>query len=349
MLRTSRALRALCVLPVVLVTSGFRWIGDSDPVSVSAVANATTWLRSQQLDDGSFETAGFPGFETPDAILAIAERAQTKKGWNQKAALQAVQATVTNGHSPLHAIDDLVDAGVNAGQAAKIVVLVTKPLGLSANKFDPDHDGAVDLKRTILTGQQPDGSFGSAGTLNATLYAAIALRKLGRPVPPATVAFIRAARESGGGWNYAGDATGDYADADTTSLAVQALVVAGAGAGDNDVRAGLAWLARGYSPTTGAWQSFGADDANSTAVALLAITAAGFNPNSSCWRDTVEPSLTGQPYASPTGWLRSQQQSDGRIASANDAYGINTFATSQTIQALRRGWLPISPASKRTC
>jgi hypothetical protein len=46
----------------------------------------------------------------------------------------------------MHAVDDLADAGPNAGQAAKIVVLVTKPLSLNPKKFDPDGDGAANLR-----------------------------------------------------------------------------------------------------------------------------------------------------------------------------------------------------------
>ena len=53
-------------------------------------AGAVDWLVAQQQDDGGFEMAGFPGFETPDAVLAIAAAAQTGAGWDQGEAYDAV-------------------------------------------------------------------------------------------------------------------------------------------------------------------------------------------------------------------------------------------------------------------
>ena len=35
--------------------------------------------------------------------------------------------------------------------------------------------------------------------------------------------------------------------------------------------------------------------------------------------------------------------------SPNDRFGVNTFATSQSIQALRRGWLPVKSLGKQQC
>jgi hypothetical protein len=48
-------------------------------------------------------------------------------------------------------------------------------------------------------------------------------------------------------------------------------------------------------------------------------------------------------------WVRSQQQPDGHIASPDDSFGVNTFATSQSIQALRRGWVPVKPLDRQAC
>ena len=53
--------------------------------------------------------AGFAGFETSDAILAIAENAQQQVDWNTTQARNAVRAVKTNHHDALHYIDDFVD------------------------------------------------------------------------------------------------------------------------------------------------------------------------------------------------------------------------------------------------
>jgi hypothetical protein len=342
--RRSRAVvGAVCA---TLLLGAFRFSGFNDPQARSAAAAATTWLDGQQLTDGSFEVAGFPGFETPDAVLAIAENAQTVRKWSPATALAAVQGVKRKGHSALHALDNFVDAGIDAGQAAKIVALDTEPLGLSAAQFNPDGDAkTANLKQIIAAGAQPDGSYGA---FNATLYAAIAWRLLTGSVPANTVAYIRAAQQANGGWNFAGDSSGTDLDVDTTGLAVQALVAAKVDGNDADLRAGLAFLAT-QQRANGSWQSFGSDDPNSTSVAAFAITAAGFDPTKSCWRDVVAPGLAGNAYTSPIVWIRSQQQPDGRIVSPNDGFGINTFASSQSIQALRRGWLPVKPLAVQNC
>ena len=82
---------------------------------------------------------------------------------------------------------------------------------------------------------------------------------------------------------------------------------------------------------------------------MIAITALGYDPNVACWRDAGDPGLSGTAYASPTAWVRSQQQSDGHIASPNDGFGVNTFASTQSVEALRRGWLPVKPVARQAC
>jgi hypothetical protein len=83
---------------------------------------------------------------------------------------------------------------------------------------------------------------------------------------------------------------------------------------------------------------------------VLAVTSAGFDPTTKRWRDTVAPGLASTAYTSPIVWLRSKQAPDGHFISPNDAFPpVNTFATSQTIQALRRGWIPVTPLAPRHC
>jgi hypothetical protein len=331
---------------LVLALGGFRYSGFGDAAGKAAAADGTAYLKSRQLPRGSFEVAGFPGFETPDAVLAIAENAQTTAKWNKAEARNAVYATKNGDNSVLHAVDDYADGGLTAGQAAKLIMLVTRPLGLSPTRFNPDKDTPVNLRAILDGGLQPDGSYGA---FNATLYAAIAKRVLGG-VPPQTLAYIRAAQEPGGGWNFAGDPTGAAApaDVDTTALAIQALIASRVPKGDTDVRQGLAFLASSHQGS-GAWQSFGSDDPNSTSLAIVAITAAGYDPTVPCWRNMTAPALRNAPYTSPVTWLKGDQLPSGRFLSPNDSFGINTFPTSQSIQALRRGWLPVNTLAKQKC
>jgi hypothetical protein len=339
MVLTRRRRAALGVVALSLVMSACKVTGFYDADARSASASATAWLATRQQPDGGFEVAGFPGFETPDAILAIAEEAQQQYAWDAGQARRAVRAVAVGGRSALDAVDDFADGPIGAGQAAKLIVLVAKPLGYSPTVFNPQGDAtSVNLLAIVNAARQPDGSYGA---FNATLYAMLARKLTNSTIPDATVALVRAGQHANGGWNFAGDMSATPTDADTTALAIQALVAAGAPPTDTDVRQGLGYLARTQG-TNGAWQSFGADDPNSTASAIIAVTATGYDVNRACWRDKFAPTRAGTPYTGSPSWLRSQQAPDGRIASPNDAFPpVNTFATSQSIEALRRGWLPV--------
>jgi Prenyltransferase and squalene oxidase repeat len=328
------------------ILSGCHYNGFNDPPARAAAGAANAWLLSKQQPDGGFELAGFPGFETSDAILAVAENAQTAETWNSTQARNAVANVVRSGKTPLNAIDDFADGTLNAGQAAKLIVLVAKPLGYSATAFNPDNDATSrNLVSVMNAGVQPNGSYGA---FNATLYAAIAQKIVTNTVPANTVTLIRGAQEASGGWDFAGTAAGSDADVDTTSLALQALAAAGVAGTDTDLHQGLVYLANQYK-TNGAFQSFGSDDPNSTSTAVLGITAAGYDPSVACWRNQSAPGLSGQAYTSPSNWLRTQQAADGHIISPNDGFGLNTFATSQSVQALRRGFLPAYAVANQSC
>ena len=228
--------------------SACRYSGINDAPSKSTASSATGWLLTQQKSDGGFEVAGSPGFETPDAILAIAENAQMQYAWNKTQAKNAVVARVKSGHNPLHTIDDLVDGpGLDAGLAAKIIVLVALPLGASPTAFDPDADGGhTNLVSVLDAGLRPDGSY-AVGALNTTAYGAIAKRLVSGAVAASTVTYLRNTQQANGGWAFDGTATTD-ADVDSTAAAIQALVAANVPVTDPDLKAGLVYLANTRQP-----------------------------------------------------------------------------------------------------
>lgn len=348
-----RSLATLLAAPLVgvsllvppLTGSAAAATGD-DP----GLSGAIAFLAANQQEDGGFEVAGFPGFETPDAVLAIGLGA--KPGAIDPAGartrVEAVQSDT--GRSGFDALDDEVEASavkdaVEAGRAAKLVVLVAEPFGFDARAFDPSGDGQpVDLLAAIEGTKQADGGY---GFFSDTLYAVLALASLDRPVRAGTEELIRSAQQLNGGWDFAGGAGGSEVDVDVTSLAVQALVALGADATDTGVRGGLALL--GHSMADGAWGDDAGLNPNSTALAIMAITAAGYDAGDRCWRDMHAPATSGARHSSPVSALRSLQAPDGHIASPFDSFGVNTFATSQSIQALSLGWLPLVRAATAPC
>ena len=188
------------------------------------------------------------------------------------------------------------------------------------------------------------------GPLNATVYGAMAKRLVSGAVPANTVTYIRNAQQASGGWDFGGSAD----DGDGYRLDGGRDPGAGRGgcAGDGRRPAGRPRVPREHP------------SARNRRVAIvrwrrsrtrrrprsLAITAAGFDLNVPCWRNTVAPGLSGQPYTSPLAWLRSQQNpTDHHINSHFDGAIPNTFATTQTIEALRRGWIPVTPLFPQSC
>lgn len=343
------ALPALVVALAVALTNLTATPASADTVVDAGIA----FLAAQQRADGGFGASepGFPGFETPDAVLAIASAAQTGPAWSDAEALAAVQAVQSGGgKSGLSYLDDYADGAFGpfgSGPAARLVI-VAERLGLDPAAFDPDGDGATDLVALMQSGLQPDGSFG-AGVLNTTLTAMVAYRVAGLPVPATTVAYVEAAQQPNGSWDFAGDPTGSEADPDTTGLAMAALVAAGKGWDSPALQNALTFLAEAQN-ADGTWSdAFGGDgNPSSTANAMLGIAALGFDPGSRCWRD-VAGGAPDDPFASPDVALRAMQVADGHLESPYDQWGLNTLGTSQGLVALLRNALPVVRAEAPPC
>ncbi len=352
MMHVRRAVACASTFAVaLLVLSATAGAADTATTAV----NAVTWLKTQQQPDGGFEISGFPGFETRDASLAIAEQAQTGSTWSTTEAHDALAALAFGGSgpTPLNALDAYAATITTAGAAAKTIMLSAGPLGLDPAAFDAAGDGSpVNLEAMLDSGCGANTA--SFGTFSDTLYAILAKKMVCGAPPPAALAAVRAGQQANGGWNFTGDPTGTDVDTDTTAVAVEGLVAGGADATDPAVHKSLGFFAANLQPN-GSWQSFGASDPNSTAQAILGVTATGYDVTSPCWRDVLNPAATGTPYVDPDVWLESQQLTSppadaGRVASPNDAFPpVNTFATSQSVEGLLRSWLPIAVASAPTC
>ncbi len=316
----------------------------ADVRSESVADRAVAFLASQQRADGGFgeAEAGFPGFETPDVVLALADAAQTDLVPDPVAARNAVRTVKKNGRDGLGYLDDLADGGPDAGKAAQLV-LVARAVGLDPRTFDPDGDGATDLLALVDAGRNADGSYDPF--YNSTVQAVLALVAVGRTVPSDTIASLQSAQQPGGGYDFTGDPSGSP-EIDTTGRVIQALAAAGVPVADPSIAKALALLAKAQN-ADGSWSAFGSPDPNATAQAILAVEAAGFRSVDACWRAAAGDG--GRTVAPPDDFLRGAQAADGRIASSNDSFGINTFATSQSVQALLRSFQPVRRASRAAC
>ena len=308
------------------VANAIAYVSASPP----QIAGTTPATGSGAWDDNpSFQ------FNTMEVVLAIAEGAQTGSSWSTSEAMDAVAATENpQGQNPLDFLDLVAAAATTPGKAARYVVLVGAPLGqdttaLAATIGDPN----------------PDGSFATDLFFNDTLMAALAKKVLTGSVPASTVDYIKSKQQAAGGWAY--DATeATDPDIDTTGLAVQALIAGGVPQDDPAITKALAWLA-GQQNADGTWSFFGDVSAESTSRAVLAVTAAGYDPDSRCWRDTVYPAGVGQPFVGADDALASLAHPDGSIAGPNVYSPV--YATGQAVQGLERSWLPVARATDVAC
>ncbi|MCU1369952.1 MAG: Prenyltransferase [Ilumatobacteraceae bacterium] len=315
------------------------------PTADPVVSKAKAWLLTQQEADGGFELADTPGFETSDAVLALATSFQTTATWDRSGALAYIQGLESgSGKDPLDALDDLVDneadptSDAAAARAAKIIVLVADPLGIDPADFDPSNDSAspVDLVTRVTSHQEVDGTYDLGALFNGVLYTTIALRTQGLAVPNGLYDQILDGQRPDGSWDYSGTPDAEFGgnDVDTTALALIALRHTGATTAQAEIGDAVSWLAS-VQAASGAWQAFGSDDPNSTSMASMALSDLHVDITTPAWRAAFGAPVSGS-YTSPYTALRAMQRTDGRITSPNDGFGVNTFATTQSIQALSR-------------
>ena len=308
-------------------------------------ADAVTSLRTQQqpgtdptTGSGAWDSDPTVAFVTPEAVLAVAEAGQTGTSWSTSDALAAVQATRnSDGQDPLAFVDLMEAAATTPGAAGKFIVLVAGPLGRDTSSL-----------ATIVGDPAPNGSFDADLFFNNTLYAGLSKRVTAGSVPASTVAYVASKQKrSNGGWSYDADTgTTTDADIDTTGLALQLLLAGGTSPTDPVVQRGLAFLASQQN-ADGTWSFFGDESAESSSRALLAVTAAGYDVNDRCWRDTVYPAGVGAPFAGGDAALASLANPDGSIAGPN-VFSVS-FATAQAVQGLERSWLPLVRAPAQVC
>jgi Prenyltransferase and squalene oxidase repeat len=153
------------------------------------------------------------------------------------------------------------------GRLASATDLALGVLGEQAAGADPSR-----LVARLQALERPSGLVGSV--TNGTIWAAIALRSAGAPVPPATRRYLLARQSASGGWAWT---RGAQPDSNDTAAAIQALRALGVRG--RPIARGLRFLRRlqrtdgGFELTRGS-----GSDSQSTAWAIQAFVAAGAAP-----------------------------------------------------------------------
>lgn len=308
-----------CLLFAALLSAAISPLHASAQVDTAAtVRNAISWLRAQQLADGSFP--GFGPGDTADALVGIIAAGEdpagfTKAGKTPLAYLQAQAATY---------------AATGPGSAAKLV------LAAVAAGADPTNFGGVNLVEQIGKSYDPSTSQYGPDVYGHTL-ALIAIKSVGAAPPPAAINRLISAQLEDGGWSFDGTKeTGS--DTNTTGLALQAL--AGQRQADGARAKAVAYLAAqqnddGGFPYSQTSQFGHASDANSTALVIQGLLTASEDPAGSRW---------AKGKNSPQTFLVGLQNANGALRYQAALSDDNPLATYQAIPALVGAPLPIRTA-----
>jgi len=288
-----------------------------------ALGAAVDWLGANQLPNGGFD--GFvPGSGTPDALLALAESAQTGSEWGNRAAVERVEAQVSDDdRTPLDAARRLARESDDPAVAARLVTMVALPLGLDTEESGPFGD---------LLGSVAEGLEADDVSLRDRIDLALAQLSVGGELPEGVLDGILSAQQSDGGWNAEGDADAETVDVETTGAAVDLLVLAGMSPGDGPLATALGFLA-GTQAEDGTWPGpDGEPSAIATAGAIRAIRAVGHDPAGTCWRTEMGREPGG---ATAEVGLLGLQGNRGQFVGEEPV-----LATASAVHALSGRWLP---------
>lgn len=278
---------ALCALPLLAASAALP--------ETAAVNRGAAYLQSIQLPDGSYGTDS-PG-QNMDSIYAV------------RAAGFDPALDLKDGKSPVDYLVANIAAVDSAGAAAK-AALAAEALGL-----DPTDVGGVDLIAVAHGAYDPaTGAYGGDDFTQSIVMLGLACT--GNTVGDLAADALRETQiEDSGGWGFGG-----FADADTTAIAIQALLAAGVPADDPDVVEALGYLKASQAVDGGWGYDPSASNASSTAFAVQALLALGEDPESAAYTKGGN---------TPISYLLSQQLPDGSFAGFDP-----TYATNQVLPAL---------------
>ncbi|MBN1135472.1 MAG: cell wall anchor protein [Anaerolineae bacterium] len=285
---------------------------------------ALEYLRTQQNADGGFGSGFSPDSSlssTADAVLAIVATGGDLAAFDK------------GGNTPLTYLAAQAPSAAAGGDLAKLILAAT------AAGENPRQLGGVDSVAKLEALIGADGRIGGAtDTFFGHCLAVLALKSAERPIPAAAVDLIKTAQQAGGGWAWDGSAA-TAADTNTTAVAVQALAAAGEAPASKAIAQALSYY-QGIQNEDGGWpyqspSSFGTTtDANSTAVTIQAILAAGQDPAGAEWT-----TATGQM---PVAALEALQNPSGAFAWQATVSDDNLLATVQALPALAGKPFPLA-------
>lgn len=322
-------LALLLALPALAFSSGSAHAAQSASKSAAVadiarldIARELAFLARAQNTDGGF--GGAPG-QTSSELYS---------GWVAMGLAASGRDPLSlsrGGHTILDALRSEAASVRGAGDLER-TILALRACGVSARSF-PGGDPVARLLRT----RARDGSFGHLA--NLTAFAVFALRAAGYSSASAPVRaagrWLARQQERDGGFGFAGRSPigkGAGSDIDDTAAVLQAVLDAGIHGAL--IKRAVGYLTRAQNLDGGYPQMLGGlSNAQSTAWAVQALSAAGRNPDG----------VKRKGSRSPVAYLESLIAPDGSVRYSRTGSQTPVWVTAQALTALARRSFPIGP------
>jgi hypothetical protein len=316
-MKSKRTLLATWIALTVVLTLALPALADGP--------DAVAWLKAQQNTDGGFGDPASAAGATADVLLAAAASGENGLDWAQQ-----------DGSTARSYLEANASSIAKAGDVAKVI------LALVASGVNPRDVGGVDLVARLESMVGEEGKIGGEGDfVNEHAYAMIALSSVQRPVPAASVDYLLGLQLANGSWSWNGDTTEGSGDNNTAAMAVVALIAAGTPADHVQIEKTLALFHEQQNEDGGfpyvKPSPWGTDsDANSTAVVIWALLAAGEDPAGVDWK------VRGQDGYSALDRLRAFQNENGAFRWQEATADDNFASTVQAAVAVEMKTLPFA-------
>jgi hypothetical protein len=275
------------------------------------VANALSYLKSQQDTDGCIGSFATSGWAISSVVAAGQDPASTEWSNSGNSLVDCITKDSTWFNDPTRTATDFerqIVAIVAAGQ-------------------NPENFGGLDYVAKLKTFY--DGTqMGDSAYLNDDQWGIIALIAAGEEASSTEIqgmiAFLEANQGTDDGWSWG---VGYASDADSTATAIMALIAAGEPASQQNIQDAVAYLKTQQDTTNAGFLSWGEANPDSTSYSMDGIVALGQDPTGTEWQENG---------TNPMEYLLTWQQPDGGFSNlyADPPLTSDTWTTANAINAL---------------
>ena len=295
--------------------------------ALARAQRAMAWMNTLQNEDGSWSTPfGQAAGATADVALAFAAA-----GIDPHTVHASGSMTSAMDYLAAHVEEYILTGPLAGADTAGKLALTVEAAGEDAHNF-----GGINIIH-VLTDTHYSPTLGAFGIITNTWHQAFALLGLtaaGESTPISATQNLLDLQQADGGWKYDLGPWSSASAADSTGLAMQALIAAGILPTHTSLISATDFL-NSIQDEMGGWQ-----EANSTAMAIQGLLALGLDLGADPWLKNSH-----SPYEA----LAVYQKSDGPFVYDFDNPWVtpndDLYATRQAVPALLKVYFPFTPSS----